>query len=114
MATIYARRLTEAGYTAFVFDYAGFGESRGEPRQAEIPARKIEDIRAAAEFLQSMAFVDPGRIACLGVCVSAQYMLAALAMGAPIRAFASVAGWYHDPASLADFYGGDSGVTLRL
>jgi uncharacterized protein len=114
MATTYARQLAEAGYTAFVFDYAGFGESRGEPRQAEIPARKLEDIRAAAEFLQSMAFIEPARIACLGICASAQYVLAALAAGAPIRAFASVAGWYHDPASVAPFYGGEVGVELRL
>ena len=38
MATTYARRFAELGYTAFVFDFTGFGESRGEPRQTEIPS----------------------------------------------------------------------------
>lgn len=114
MATIYGRRLAAAGYTAFIFDFAGFGESQGEPRQAEIPARKIGDIAAAAEFLQTVAFVDAERIGCLAICASAQYTLRALAHGAPIRSFASVAGWYHDPESIVPFYGGDQGIRLRL
>ena len=29
MATTYAKRFAELGYTAFVFDFSGFGESRG-------------------------------------------------------------------------------------
>jgi fermentation-respiration switch protein FrsA (DUF1100 family) len=114
MATIYARRLAEAGYTALTFDFSGFGESAGEPRQAEIPARKINDIRAAAEFLRGVAFVDGDNIGCLGICASAQYTLAALAQGASVRSFASVAGWYHDPTSVAPFYGGETGVQQRL
>ena len=114
MAATYGRKLAEAGYTAFTFDFAGFGESHGEPRQAEIPSRKIGDIHAAADFLGSMAFVDRDRIGCVAICASAQYALAALAGGAPIHSFASVAGWYHDRASVAPFYGGEAGVERRL
>lgn len=114
MPLTYARRLAELGYTAFVFDFAGFGESRGEPRQAELPARKVEDIRAAARFVQSQSFVQPGGVGHLAICASAQYTLAAIAEGAEIRSFASVAGWYHDAASVAPFYGGPEGVALRL
>jgi hypothetical protein len=114
MAATYGRKLAEAGYTAFTFDFAGFGESHGEPRQAEIPWRKIGDIRAAADFVRSMAFVDPDRIGCVAICASAQYALAALAGDAPIHSFASVAGWYHDRTSVAPFYGGEAGVERRL
>jgi dienelactone hydrolase len=114
MATTYARRLADAGYAAFVFDFAGFGASQGEPRQAELPARKILDLRAAAAFLRSLAFVDGDRIGVVAICASAQYTLAALAQGAPIRSWASVAGWFHDPASVAPFYGGEPGVARRL
>ena len=114
MASTYARRLAEAGYTAFVFDFSGFGESRGEPARTEIPARKIQDIAAAVGFLRTLAFVDPERIGVVAICASAQYTLRALAEGAPIRSFASVAGWYHDPASVAPFYGGGEGTSLRL
>lgn len=114
MATTYGRRLAESGCTAFVFDFTGFGESAGEPRQAELPARKIADIGAAAAFLGSLAFVDARRIGCVAICASAQYALAALAHGAPIRSFASIAGWFHDPPSVAPFYGGEAGVASRL
>lgn len=114
MATTYGRRLAESGYTAFAFDFTGFGESQGEPRQAELPARKIADIGAAAAFLGTLAFVDPRRIGCVAICASAQYALAALAQGVPIRSFASVAGWFHDPPSVAPFYGGEPGVVSRL
>jgi len=110
----HARRLAEAGYTTFVFDFSGFGESRGEPRQAEIPARKIRDIEAAAGLLETLAFVDPARIGCLAICASAQYALRALSGGVPIRSFVSVAGWYHDPDSVAPFYGNGPGVAMRL
>src|SRR4029453_9548295 len=54
MATTYAKRFAELGYTAFVFDFSGFGESRGEPRQTEIPLRKIGDMAAAAPLLRSV------------------------------------------------------------
>ena len=114
MAVAYGRRLAETGYAAFVFDFSGFGQSDGEPRQAEIPRRKIADIRAAAEYIQTVSFVDPDSVGCVAICASAQYVLAALAEGAPIRSFASVAGWYHDLASLAPFYGGQAGVEQRL
>lgn len=114
MATTYGRRLAAAGYTAFVFDFAGFGQSGGEPKQTEIPSRKINDILAASDFLQNLSFVDPTRIGCLGICASAQYTLAALARGAAIKSFVSVAGWYHNAAAIAPFYGGDQGVALRL
>jgi uncharacterized protein len=114
MATAYARRLAGEGYTALAFDFAGFGASQGTPRQAEIPMRKVRDIAAAATFLRSLAFVERDRVGCVAICASAQYALCALADGAPIRSFASVAGWYHDPSSVAPFYGGEQGVALRL
>lgn len=110
----YARRLAALGYTAFVFDFSGFGESAGEPRQAEIPARKIADIRAAADFLATLSLVHPDRIAHVAICASAQYAQHAIATGARLAAFASVAGWYHDAASIAGFYGNAEGVARRL
>jgi uncharacterized protein len=110
----YARRLAALGYTALVFDFAGFGESGGEPRQAEIPARKIADLRAAADFLSTLSLVHADRIAHVAVCASAAYGQHAIAQGAPIAAFASVAGWFHDARSIAGFYGNADGVARRL
>jgi hypothetical protein len=61
-----------------------------------------------------MSFVSGGGVGHVGVCASAQYTLAAIARGARIRSFASIAGWYHDAKSVAPFYGGAEGTGIRL
>ena len=114
MADQYARALAARGFTVFTFDFAGFGEGGGEPRQAEIPARKIADITAAARYVANLSFVQPGKVGYLAVCASAQYALAAIAGRAPIASLVSVAGWFHDTGTVAPFYGGPEGVRLRL
>jgi hypothetical protein len=114
MPETYALRLAERGYTVLTFDFTGFGASQGSPRQAEIPDRKIADLIAAADFVDTLAFVEPGTLAHLAICASAQYGLAALARGSRVARFVSVAGWYHDPVSVAPFYGGMDGLSRRL
>jgi fermentation-respiration switch protein FrsA (DUF1100 family) len=114
MAGLYARRLATQGFTTFVLDFANFGESDGPVRQAEIPTLKVSNLAAAARFLASQSFVDPERIGFLGVCASAQYGLRAIAEGAGFRSYAAVAGWFHDAASVAPFYGNADGVGMRL
>src|SRR5262245_41682779 len=114
MPRTYARRLAEHGITAFTFDFTGFGQSGGAPRQLELPARKIADIAAAADFLSTMSFATHGGVGHVGICASAQYALAAIARGARVRSFMSIAGWYHDAVSVAPFYGGPEGVKARL
>jgi hypothetical protein len=112
MPLVYARELAKRGYTAFIFDFAGFGTSGGELRQAEIPVRKISHIVDAAEFISRVSFVTA--VGHLAICASAQYALAAIARGAPIDSFVSVAGWYHDGPSVAPFYGGAEAVLTRI
>jgi uncharacterized protein len=114
MPEVYARRFAELGYTAFTFDFSGFGQSSGEPRQAEIPHRKIADIVAATRFLSTLSLVEANTLAHFAVCASSQYGLAALAQGSLAKRFISVAGWYHDPVSVAPFYGSAEGMTARL
>jgi uncharacterized protein len=114
MPLTYARRLAERGITALVFDFSGFGRSGGVLRQAEMPSRKMRDIEAAARFLRTLGHVRNERIGHLAVCASAQYGLAAIASGAPIDSFVSVAGWFHDPVTVAPLYGGEDGVRRRL
>ena len=114
MADRYAQALAELGFTAITFDFAGYGASGGTPRQTEIPERKAAEIAAVARQVSRLSFIRPGRLSCLAVCASAQYALAAIANGAPVASFASVAGWFHDTATVAPFYGGTDGVTRRL
>jgi hypothetical protein len=75
---------------------------------------EIADLIAAAEFLSTLSLVEPETLSHLAICASAQYGLAALARGSRLARFISIAGWYHDTASVAGFYGGLTGVSRRL
>lgn len=114
MPLLYARRLAARGITAFAFDFSGFGTSTGSPRQLELPLRKASEIAAAARYLSSLSLVKRDGVGLLAICASAQYGLHALREGASIASFMSVAGWFHDSATVAPFYGGDEGVQMRL
>lgn len=72
--SVYAERLTEAGYVTLVFDGAYFGESEGLPRGQELPEVKESDIEAAVDYLVSLPYVDSERIGGLGICGSGSYM----------------------------------------
>lgn len=114
MPALYAARLAAQGFLAVTFDFAGFGASGGGLRQTEIPVRKMRNLAAVVDWLRCESGVDRDRIGVLAVCASAQYTLGALARGLPVSAFVSVAGWFHDRASVAGFYGGADGVAERL
>jgi uncharacterized protein len=94
--------------------FRGWGQSGGDPRQFELASRKIADVIAAADFAATLSFVLPSRVGYLAVCATSQYALAAIAQGAHIASFASVAGWFHDTATVAPFYGNAEGMQLRL
>jgi hypothetical protein len=49
--SFYVQQFAELGYTARALACAGFGQSLGEPGQAEIPSRKITNICAAVDFV---------------------------------------------------------------
>ena len=72
--SVYASRLTEAGYVTLVFDGSYFGESEGAPRGQELPDVKESDIEGAVDFLCSLPYVDNARIGGLGICGSGSYM----------------------------------------
>ncbi|GAA2752389.1 alpha/beta hydrolase [Kitasatospora cinereorecta] len=114
MAGLYARRLAEAGFAALAFDFAGFGESGGLPRQLESPARKIRDIRDAVTFLAGHDGVDPARIGALGICASSGYTAVNAAEDPRVRSLALVAPWLHDAALVREIYGGEEGVRQKL
>ncbi len=106
----YASELADRGYAALAFDFRGWGQSEGGPRQVEHPTHKTEDILAAAAFLATRAEVDPERIGGLGICASAGYMAFAAGQSEHIRSLALVAPWMHDAAIVEQVYGGKDGV----
>lgn len=72
--SVYAERLTQAGYVTLVFDGSYFGESEGLPRGQELPDVKESDIEGAVDFLASLPYVDSDCIGGLGICGSGSYM----------------------------------------
>jgi fermentation-respiration switch protein FrsA (DUF1100 family) len=114
MPARYAPLLADAGFTAMTFDFSGFGESEGTPREVESATQKAEDIRNAASFLRTHAYVEGERIGALAVCASAGYTAAAAAGEGALRSIAMVAPWLHDAEIVRAVYGGEEGVNQRL
>lgn len=114
MADRYAQRLAERGFAALSFDFAGFGESDGEPRDVETPERKIRDIHHAVGLLTTHPAVDGERIGLLGICAAAMYMAADAAADSRVGALALVAPWLHDAAVCEEAYGGADAVAERI
>lgn len=94
----HARALAERGIAALAFDHRYFGESGGEPRQYESPPAKIEDLAAALDALAARPEIDAHRLAVVGVCAGAGYAAGFVATDPRVRAFATVAGFFHDAA----------------
>jgi fermentation-respiration switch protein FrsA (DUF1100 family) len=84
MPANYAPRLAQQGFAALTFDFCGFGESEGEPREVESARAKAADFGAAVRFLSSWPHVDGSRVGVLPICASAGYLALAAADGLPI------------------------------
>ena len=88
--SVYAERLTEAGYVTLVFDGLYTGESEGLPRGLELPDMKEIDIESAVDYLESLPYVDKDRIGGLGICGSGSYMSVAGVKDARLKAITAV------------------------
>ena len=77
VAGLYAQRLAELGYIAIAFDAAYQGGSEGLPRNIDIPANRVEDIRAAADFISTFNGADVDKLGVLGICGGGGYTIKA-------------------------------------
>jgi fermentation-respiration switch protein FrsA (DUF1100 family) len=101
----HARAMAERGFVALAFDHRFFGESGGSPRQYESPSAKIEDLHAALDFVAKRPEVDDDRVGVLGVCAGAGYAAGVVATDPRVRAFGTVAGFFHDAAQQRSWMG---------
>ena len=108
----YAMAMAARGFVTLAFDHRHFGESQGAPRQYEHPGRKVEDFRAAFGFLASRPEVDSDRIGAVGVCAGAGYLAPAVAGDDRIKAWGTVAGFFHDARQQREWLGDDYEPTL--
>ena len=91
VAGLYAQNLANLGYIAIAFDAAYQGESSGMPRNTDVPSSRIEDIRAAADYIVSFPGVDANRLGLLGICGGGGYSIAAAATDKRFEAIATIA-----------------------
>jgi len=114
MPSNYAPIAADAGIAALTFDFSGFGESEGQPREVESARRKAEDIRNAALFLRARKDVDPDQVGVLAICASAGYTALAALEEPALKSVAMVAPWLHNAVIARETYGGEAGVADRL
>lgn len=114
MAGLYAERFAQDGFITLAFDFRNYGESEGQPRAWENPTMKIQDIKNAVTYLQTLPEVDNNNIGAFGVCAGSMYTLMAASEDNNIKAVATTASWLHDAEAVKLFYGGSEGVQQKI
>lgn len=71
----FAQAFAAAGLDAFAFDYRGFGNSQGTPRQRVRLADQIADFHAAVAAAKELPGVDPNRVVLWGVSLAGGHVL---------------------------------------
>jgi fermentation-respiration switch protein FrsA (DUF1100 family) len=102
----YALAMAARGYLTLSFDHRHFGQSEGEPRQYEVPQRKVQDLRTALSYLAHRTEVNPQRVGAVGICAGAGYLAGAVAADDRVKAWGTVAGFFHDAAMQKEWMGG--------
>ncbi|MDD5712125.1 MAG: alpha/beta fold hydrolase [Smithellaceae bacterium] len=72
----YAERFAQRGMAVFVFDYRGFNDSEGTPRNYINPSRHLQDWEAAIAYVRGLKEVDGKRMALWGTSFSGGHVIA--------------------------------------
>ena len=96
----YAERFAAAGYVAMAFDYRGFGDSAGEPRQLLDVGMQLADWRAALAFARTLPGVDPERVVAWGTSFAGGHVISLAGAGEPLAAIIAQVPHVSGPAAV--------------
>ena len=77
----YAEEFAAAGYAVAVFDYRGFGDSAGTPRQVLDVPMQHQDWRAALAYARALPGIDPERVVDWGTSFAGGHVLTVAGQG---------------------------------
>ncbi|WP_158883329.1 alpha/beta hydrolase [Amycolatopsis anabasis] len=86
----FAGEFARAGFEVLAFDYRGFADSGGTPRQTVSIARQLADYRAAVAAARAWDGVDPGRIVLWGASLAGGHVLVTGAQDTAVAAIVAL------------------------
>ena len=89
-ANLYAQKMAEQGFVTLTADLSFWGGSEGMPRNAVDPTMYAETFSAAADYLDTLSFVDRDHIGVIGICGSGSYAVAEAKIDPRLKAIATV------------------------
>ena len=110
----YATRLAAHGLAALVFDPRYHGDSTGAPRRLESGEAKIEDLRAALDFLARQDEIDADKLHLLGICQGVNWTIETAVHDDRVSTLAVVAGHYLTPDTAKMYLGDDATIAARM
>ncbi|KRA32496.1 MULTISPECIES: alpha/beta hydrolase [unclassified Nocardioides] len=96
----YAERFAAAGYAVTVFDYRGFGDSAGTPRQVLDVRMQHQDWRAALAYARTLPGVDPDRVVAWGTSFAGGHVISLAGQGEPLAAIIAQVPHVSGPAAV--------------
>ncbi|MCX6401842.1 MAG: alpha/beta hydrolase [Propionibacteriales bacterium] len=96
----YAEQFAAAGYAVAVFDYRGFGDSAGTPRQLLDVPMQHQDWRAALTYARTLPGIDPERVVAWGTSFAGGHVISLAGQGEPLAAIIAQVPHVSGPAAV--------------
>jgi dienelactone hydrolase len=109
----YAEHFARMGMAVFLFDYRGFNDSEGKPRNYINPSRHLEDWDAAIAYVKKLDTVDAKRMALWGTSFSGGHVIVEAAKYPEVRAVVSQVPFTDGMSTMWHYITGDPVFALK-